>query len=217
MQRRFISILAASPNLQISLEKAQDSLWPQASRDKSRRNLDTLLSRFRSLLRPLTEPYSISNYLVVSCRVDTIEFRRLVQNGFTHASKEEWWQAGNLFNAADELWGGCFALDSLMDTITYDDCIDLRNEYLRMAECWAKFLLSTEQYPEALKLLLRARKIHPAHERLTAYLYHLYIREYDSDNAKQTLANYRNALHIQGVPEHDIESRLHSVISSIDI
>ncbi len=223
-QRSLIALLIASPNMQMSLDKVQNYLWPDVSTGKSRRNLDTLISRLRSLLRPLLLPHDLNNFLVVShglvslknCRIDAIAFRKIVTKGLKHAGVGEWWQAENFFTTAFSLWNGCFAFDALMDSMAYDDCTDLRSLYLQMAEGWAEFLLKTKQYPEARQLLIKANKMSPSHNRIISLLYRLCICEYDSDNARRTLANYRSALQQRGLTADEIDSLVDSVISSAD-
>jgi len=41
-------------------------LWPNESSVTARRNLDTLLSRLRAMMKPLLSPEKIQNYLKVS-------------------------------------------------------------------------------------------------------------------------------------------------------
>ena len=223
MQRMFLAALVSSPNNQISQEKAHSILWPDIARERAKRNLDTFISRLRSLLRPLVLPLQINELLVVNhglislqnCWVDAIEFNRLVKQGMDHVDIGEFWQAGSYFASAHDLWKGCFALDVLLDDIAYEYRTDLRNSYLHMVERWTTLLLDAGQKIEASQILLQAWKIHPSHERITAILYHLYLSENDTKSAKKILTDFKKMLEQQEVSEVDIMSQIETISCGI--
>ncbi len=222
MQRSFVLMVLASPGCQLSQEKAQTLLWPDVPKEKARRTLDTLISRLRSMLRPLLPKALFDSFLQVGkgmismryCLVDAFILDKLLQQGESHADNEEWWQAGNCFASAGELWKGCFGMDNLLDDSAYEYCRDLQGRYYKMVDQWSAFFIRSGQLREAHSILETAFKFDPTYENITAKLYRLHLLEREAVAAKSVLDKYRKGLAAQGLTAEEIEDLVAPIVQS---
>lgn len=121
-QRSLLTLLISSPERQISREKVQLILWPDISPDKAKIRFDTLMSRTRKTLSNILTPYPVHSFFGIkqgivylnNYWIDSLEFSGKVREGIRLCRSEKWWQAGNSFSSAIELWKGCLSLISLV-------------------------------------------------------------------------------------------------------
>ena len=98
--------------MKMGQEAIQLAFWPESSPEKARSNFDTLLSRLRKSMRSAMGQLFVQDYLVLhqgilclqNCVLDASIFQQMVQKGFGHVKRNEWWQAANYFHPAMNLW-----------------------------------------------------------------------------------------------------------------
>jgi len=110
-QRKLTALLLAEKNQQMNQEKIQLALWPESPPDKTRTKLDALVRRLRKVFDQKL-PCPTASYLTMrksmlclnNCRIDGVEFLTLANEGLRHVRMENFWQAGNSFFKALQLW-----------------------------------------------------------------------------------------------------------------
>lgn len=212
-QRDLFGVIISTPSLKISQEKLREEIWPDVSLENARRNFDTLISRLRTSLRPLVKPHNINDYLVIAkgivslqnCRVDTHNFLRNYEEGVTFVNAEKWWQAGNSFYLANQLWperGVLFTPNC--DTLCY--YLDhLKTTYLNLAEMWSKILIESDDTSLARRVLETAWIQAPDNRRITSLFYSHLIKESEPAKASSVLSGYKKALEKREVLPIEIE------------
>lgn len=202
LQRELLALLAAMPGQKISQEQVQALLWPESTAEKSRTNLDTLLSRLRTSLGASIPKNSLKHYITLQrgllslqhCAIDLLDFRREVEAGLLHLTGRQAWKAENCFLKALTAWKGPFAPEIFGDA---DQVVFLRSElldcYAKMALGWGKGLREMGRTDEAIDLLRTAVSYLPTDDRLIRQLYHL-LHEVSFQQAMKLLSEYRQAL-----------------------
>ncbi len=217
-QRDLLGLIISTPHLQMYQERIQTELWPDVSIEKARRNLDTLISRLRSFLRPLLKPQDINDYLVVRrgmvflqyCKVDSHDFQECIKKGKVHVTKENWWQAGNNFYLAHQLWPDGGRVDLTSNDTVYSYLLELKNIFMQTCILWGKKLLEKGQNVSAQMVLETAWKTEPTNKDITTLLYKYYIHTNDPGKAASLLQGFRKALLKIDVCESDIDELLFS-------
>ena len=221
MQRELFAVLLASPNLQLEREKIQFELWPDTTTEKAHAGFDTLMSRLRTTMKKLFSPYSLKHYFVFSkgilsfenCRLDAREFTTLAEQGMDHIKKEEYWQAGNYFFPAMQLWRGCFTTDIFSGEQAHEYCVDLHHKISEMALAWGDNLSKIGYRQEALKVLQQAWNFNRSHSGLVKLLYEHYLYNNNPIQARQTLRQYEAILK----QEEFSEDEIHEIISHMSL
>ncbi len=221
-QRNLMALLLAEKNQQTGQEKIQLALWPDSPPQKTRAKLDTLITRLRKVLDKAL-PCPASHYLKMSksilildnCRIDAVEFSSLAGEGLHQLAAENFWQAGNAFYRALQLWGTASSPRGdlfLGETAAYyDHLLDL---LAKIGHKYGVILAETDCTEEAIETVLKVLRICPMEDRLITLLYTLYLRSVDMLKAKALLQQYRQTMRDQGYTQDEIDEVLFRVATS---
>ncbi|MFN2353832.1 MAG: BTAD domain-containing putative transcriptional regulator [Desulfopila sp.] len=222
LQREMLSLLLFAKDKKVSQEKIQLTLWPDSPPEKSRKKLDTLLGRLRNPLS-VNLPVPAKNYIVlnkgivslenVTCDVD--DFLRNCEEGFRHARREEFWQAGNRFHEALSYWKSSLPTDTFRnDTIfAFEDSLVATFE--KTAIQWASILAKAHRQEEAIPVLQKLLKTDPLSEEATVMLCRLYAATYQPLLIRKTLQNYRQALQNIDYEDDEIDSIITDITNQL--
>ena len=223
LQRELLSLLLIAKGKKIGQEKIQLLLWPDSSPDKSRKKLDTLLGRLRNTLAEHL-PAHPKNYLVLNKGIVSLEnsesdvehFFQNCEKGFNHVRRDEFWQAGNRFNEALQLWKGTLPTDTFRnDSIyAYEDVLVATFE--KMSLTWAQILADAERQQEAIPLLDRLLRTNPLAEEAVILLCRLYTATYQTLKIRETLDAYRKALQNVDYDNEEIDEMIEGVVKTIE-
>jgi DNA-binding SARP family transcriptional activator len=222
IQRNLLAILLSSQNLQVNSEIIQVQLWPDASEALTRKSFDTLLSRFRKSLDARIFPNRSKDYLVLekgilsleNCKVDAREFTSLCEKGLGHYRKREFWQAGNCFYPAMQLWQGCFSKEIFNDDYSHEYCDLLQDSLAEMAVKWGANLMEVGHHADALRIIEKAWNINRTHEGLVRQLYLYHLVDNNSVQARQLLKKYATVLRQEEYSKGEIEALVARVSDS---
>lgn len=220
--RQLLALLLSAPDLQISLQKVILSLWPDSSPDKARANIDTVVNRLRKTLADLISPYPIKEYLVVQKGIlslqntwlDASTFAETIDQGMQHVTKGEWWQAGNCFSNAMNLWQGCFTDDLFHDEQAAAFCEKLRLRLLQTGLLWSHHLIGRGETNTALTVLERVWAVEPGNEELTGALYRLQVRRGDLQKARTLLNRFSEIMKNDEIPEDEVRASLEKIMAT---
>ena len=221
-QRNLMALLLSAKNQQMNQEKIQLALWPESPPDKTRTKLDTHVTRLRKVFeQKLSCP--AATYLTMrksmlclnNCRIDGVEFQSLANEGLRHVRMENFWQAGNSFFKALQLWEP--ASSSASDLFAgetaawYDHLLDLM---ARIAHRYAVLLTESDCTDEAIEITEKALHRCPMDDHLITLLYALYLRSGNMLKAKKLMQQYRQTLRDQGYTQDEIDELLFRVATS---
>jgi DNA-binding SARP family transcriptional activator len=223
LQRELLSLLLISKEKKIGQEKVQLLLWPDSSPEKSRKKLDTLLGRLRSTFAEYL-PAHPQNYLVLNKGIVSLEnsesdvehFFYNCETGFNHVRRDEFWQAGNRFNEALQVWKGTLPTDTFRnDSIyAYEDVLVATFE--KMSLTWAQILADAERQMEAIPLLTRLLRTNPLAEKAIVLLCRLYSCTYQTLKIRETLDAYRKALQSVDYDKEEIDEMIEGVVKTME-
>ncbi len=223
LQRELLCLLLIAKNKKIGQEKVQLLLWPDSSPDKSRKKLDTLLGRLRNTLE---EHLSVSpkNYIVLNKGIISLEnsesdvddFFQNCEKGFKHVQRDEFWQAGNRFNEALQLWKGTLPTDTFRNDSIYSYEDVLIATFEKMSLTWAQILADAERQQEAIPLLTRLLRMNPLAEPAVTLLCRLYTTTYQTLKIRETLDAYKNALQNADYDNEEIDEMIEGVVTAIE-
>jgi len=219
-QRALICLLVSSPGLKIGQEQIQLFFWPESSPEKAKINFDTLLSRLRKAIDKAIKPRSVKSYLRLqkgillldNCRVDAIDFIEKTEQGLRHASLQEYWQAGNNFFLADQLWQGEFAPEAAGEHQLRGFRDKLFGYLLELTLKWCEILLASGRRGDAIAVAGKALGYEPTNDRLVRLLYNLY-RNSPILQAEQVLRQFEAALRQEDYPGAQIAELVREISS----
>lgn len=222
-QRSLMALLLAARGQRISQEALQTTLWPDSAPEKARAKFDTLLMRFRRVLASAL-PGPVGNYLhlqkgilqLKNCRIDGVEFTRLAREGLEHVRKEHFWQAGNAFHRALELWEN---IPSSGSDLFVGETAEVHNQFIqllvRIGHSYGVLLAESDCPEEAVKVLHTILQIYRMDDQLITLLYGLYLRSGKMLKAKELLVQYRQSLRDLGCDQEEIDELLFQVAASV--
>ena len=222
LQREMLSLLLFARDKKVSQEKIQLTLWPDSPPEKSRKKLDTLLGRLRNTLSA-NLPVPAKNYIVLNkgivslenCTCDVDDFLQSCEEGFRHARREEFWQAGNRFHEALTYWKSSLPTDTFRnDTVfTFEDSLvaTLKKTTIQ----WASILAKAHRQEEAIPVLRKLLATDPLSEEATVMLCRLYAATYQPLLIRKTLQNYRQALHNIDYEDDEIDAILTDITNQL--
>ncbi|MDD5760149.1 MAG: BTAD domain-containing putative transcriptional regulator [Desulfobulbaceae bacterium] len=221
--RQLLALLLSSPDLQIGLHKVILTLWPDSPPDKARAKIDTVVNRLRKTLADLIFPYPIKEYLVIQKGVlslqntwlDASEFTETLDQGMQHVTKEEWWQAGNCFSSALNLWQGCFTDDLFFDEQAAAFCEKLRLKLAQTGLLWSQHLIGRGEIGGALTVLEKVWSIEPSSEELTRALYRLYEQKGDLRKARALLNRFSEVMKSDETPEDELRASIEKIMATV--
>ena len=222
-QRELLALLIASPGLKKCQEKIQAALWPESSPDKSRANFDNLLMRLRKTLSQAIKPHAVKHYLSLqkgilcleNCRLDAAEFAQKARRGLEHARRKEFWQAGNSFHSAHNLWQGSFLPNGSCAEEVQNYGGELERLFIESSCRWATILSETGRPDEAEQVLGTAVQQHPTNDDLIRCRYRLHCTSDKPAQAWQVLKQYETALQNEDYSTEEIEEILQAVSNSV--
>lgn len=223
LQRELLSLLLMSKDKKIGQEKVQLLLWPDSSPEKSRKKLDTLLGRLRSTFSEHLPVHS-KNYLVLNKGIlslentvsDLEEFLDNCKAGFKHADRDEFWQAGNRFYDALQLWGGSLPSDTFHNDSIYVFEDSLLATYEKMSLRWSQILTDAERQKEAIPILTKLLHTNPLMEEAVILLCRVYDATYQPLKIREILDNYRKALLKAEYEKDEIEEMITAVAEALE-
>ncbi len=220
IQRKFFGLLLATKTLSAGQLQLQTELWPEIPESKARQRFDTLMSRLRKSLAPVVSPHDAEDYVLLEkgvvtlthCRVDASEFCALVEQGRRYLNQGAWWQAGNHFTHALDLWKGGPAvelLDLRQGTLTEQPVRCLTS----MAEAWRPALLELGRNEQALAVCETAWNEDKANHNLTRHLYEIQIAAGAIAQGRRIVDAFATASRELGLNEGDVESLVSRITS----
>lgn len=223
LQRELLSLLLIAKNKKIGQEKIQLLLWPDSSPEKSRKKLDTLLGRLRNTLADHL-PVHPKNYIVLNKGIlslensvsDVEDFLSNCEVGFGHARRDEFWQAGNRFNEALQLWKASLPSDTFRNDSIYAYEDTLIATFEKMSLIWAQILADAEWQKEAISILTRLLRTNPLAEEGIILLCRLYGATYQPLKIRETLDGYRKALQNVEYEKKEIDEMIEGVVKIIE-
>lgn len=212
-QKDLLGLIISTPKLKISQERVHVEIWPDTSTKKAGTNLDTLISRFRSYLRPLLMPLHVNDYLVVgkgiialrNCIVDSHEFQFHYKQGVALYDAEKWWQSSNSFYHAHRLWPERSSTQTPSGDTLHFYLAELQNNYLDMTEKWIRILDDSGNKSLARKILEIAWQMSKDHTRITSIFYSYLMKNGEPLTALEVLSKFKNALEREGVSKTHID------------
>ncbi len=221
-QRNLTALLLSEKKQQVNQEKIQLALWPESPPDKTRTKLDTLVTRLRKVFDAAL-PCPAATYLTMrksmlclnNCRIDGVEFISLANEGLHQVRMENFWQAGNCFFKALQLWNSSSSAQSDLfsgETTSYYD--HLLNLMAQIAHRYSVILTESDCTDEAIEITEKALQRCPMDDHLITLLYALYLRSGNMLKAKKLLQQYRQTLRDQDYTQDEIDELLFRVATS---
>jgi DNA-binding SARP family transcriptional activator len=200
-------------------------LWPDSPPKKTRAKLDTLIRRLRQVLDTHLDfpaPASAACYLKMqkgiifldNCIIDGEEFARLAREGLHHMQRENFWQAGNAFYRALQLWDSTAAHSDLFlgeSGAYYDRLCGL---LAKIGQRYTVILAESNSVEEAIEVVAKVLCITPMEDRLITLLYSLYLRAGKMLKAKELLQHYRQSLRDQEYSQDEIDELLFTIATA---
>ena len=223
LQRELLSLLLMRKDKKIDQEKVQLLLWPDSSPVKSRKKLDTLLGRLRNTFAKHLPSHS-KNYLALNKGIlslensvsDLEEFLDNCRQGFNHADRDEYWQAGNRFHDALRLWGGSLPSDTFHNDAVYAYEDSLIVTYEKMSLRWSQILTEAERQKEAIPILTTLLHTNPLMEEAVILLCRVYQGIYQPLKIREILENYRKALYAAEYQSNEVEEMINAVAEALE-
>ncbi len=218
-QRELLDILLSSTNQQAKITDIQEALWPDEDGEKARMNFDGLHARLRKTLQKKL-PADVKNYLRVkkstlfikNCSIDSEEFLTFAKKGIRLSKNKQYWQAGNCFNYAFNLWKGSLPYDLFMsnDALLYSYKIE--KVLVEAAQLWGTILSQADLTERAIDLIENLILKFRTDDGLITFLYGLYLKTNSPLIATETLKRYRQELEKAGYPENEIDAIIAGVV-----
>ena len=101
-----------------------------------------------------------------------------------------------------------------MDDLSFEYCLELKSEFLRMAETWTTMLLETRQDAEAVTVLKYTNKIYPGHYSIAKKLYRVLLHQNDTFEAKAIISKYKKVLRRQGISGDEIKEKVSELMDN---
>ena len=218
-QREILAILISSPGWKICQEKLQTILWPDSSPEKARANFDNLLMRLRTTVSKAVKPHALKDYLSLqkgilslsNCQIDAAEFFIDACKGLKHVRSKAFWQAGNAFDSAHNLWKGPFLPYGPVSEAVQHYRDELERLFIESSRQWAKLLSQTGRAEDALKVLVAALQHDPSNDELVQCIYQLHIKNDRPAQALLVLREYKATLEKSDYSQEDINVILESI------
>jgi len=211
--RELFGFLLMQKHFQAPLSDIEESLWPDTDPKKQRSNIDKLLGRLRNALSSKLQGDVKKHFLKVkkavlfldNCSLDSEEFLHFSDQGLQHAQNEQYWQAGNCFFKAFNLWKG----DLPSETLPMDKgdaySRNIENRLIETTMAWAEILVNGGNTNEAIELLRKVSEKLPHVDIIMTRLYGLYYMNKNPLAAKDALKQYAQALEKNGFIENEIQ------------
>ncbi|EKD38206.1 MAG: hypothetical protein ACD_75C00822G0002 [uncultured bacterium] len=200
-QREMLGLLITAKGQRIPQEKIQLELWPESTPENARKSFDTLLTRLRKLIAPHL-PTSIKDYLFIqkgilcltNYEIDALQFLEAARTGMSHSKNSDWWQAYSAFQTAISLWKGALPEDTFQSeqVLAFND--KLTGLLVELGSTWAKNLMESRRFEEAISILERILQINYLEESLTKLLYRLHCLNNNYLKSREILDRYKKAL-----------------------
>ncbi len=205
-QRECLALLAAAPDYRITQEEVQLTFWPESSPEKARSSLDTMLSRFRRILKDKFQPYPVKNYLKLqkgvlcleSVTVDAAEVVHDIARARELVRRGEFWQADVAYTTAFSRWhghfmpGSCSAEQSSAYTRQLQQlCVDASLE-------WSRLLNEAGQTKRSVEILTRVWSMDRCNEAIMKALYRSHMRDGNIAMAHQLLQQFEEVFRAEG-------------------
>lgn len=218
-QREMLGLLITAKGQRIPQEKIQLELWPESSPENARKSFDTLLTRLRKLIAPHL-PTSIKDYLFIqkgilclaNYEIDALDFLDTARTGLSHCKNGDWWQAYSAFQTALSLWKGVMPEDTFQceQTLAFNDT--LTGILVELGSTWARNLMESQRFDDAISILERVLRINYLEENLTILLYRLHCLNNNFLKAREILDRYRKALMKAGYSGIEADSFIEEII-----
>ena len=214
-QQRLFAMLITRQNHHLSIDEIQSRFWPEASPQKGRANLDTLVSRLKKSIKKAISDVDPSVYLAIrkekvvlsNASVDLWTFLHDAHDGLKEHRAGMHWQAVNRFRSAFTLAKG----PCLSDLSDHGPCHEFR-EYtlgpmaLKAAHAWALSSLELG-LPPAGDIDLMERQITGAPEslELVRAIHAMHLQHTTPARADNLLTLYQNRLMDEGMPPSEVD------------
>ena len=136
--------------------------------------------------------------------------------GLSHAQRDEFWQAGNRFNEALQLWKGTLPSDTFRNDSIYAYEDTLVATFEKMSLTWARILADAEWQKEAISILIRLLRTNPLAEEGIILLCRLYGATYQPLKIRETLEGYRKALQNVEYEKDEIDEMIEGVVKTLE-
>ncbi len=220
-QQRLLALILSHRDGTLSVDEIQTLFWPDASPQKGRASLDTMVSRLKKTLKKAVDPYNPTDFLSVkkeklvlaNVSVDAWRFTDLAEEGLQLFRAKAFWQAANRFRTAFSLVKGPYLAGFTDDGTSHE-----QREYVlqpliqRAALAWLS-AISCLSIPTAMDLTVIEDQItgDPESLQLVKALHGLHTEKHAPHRAASLLRKYRRMLASQGIQQHEIESLLEEV------
>ena len=220
-QQRLFALLLSRRDATLSVDEIQTLFWPDASPQKGRASLDTMVSRLKKTLRKAVFPYKPGDFLTMkkeklvltNVRSDVWRFIDLAEEGLQFLRLKLFWQAANRFRTAFALIKGPYLVGFAGDGTSHEHReYVLRPLIQRTAMAWTNALPHLViPLSHDLAILEGYVAGDPDSQALVAALHHLYMTTNAPNKAASLLRKYRDKLTHEGMPEHEVESLLEEI------
>ncbi len=223
-QRECLALLAAAPDHRLTQEEVQLTFWPDSSPEKARSTLDTMLSRFRRILKEKLQPYPVKKYLKmqkgVLCLegvvVDATEVSKDIARARELTRRGEYWQADVAYSVALSRWHGQFMPGSCSadQSAAYSRqlqqlCVDASLE-------WNQLLNDSGQIKRSIEVLSQVWSMDRGNESIMKVLYRSHMRDGNISMAHQLLHQFEEVFRAEGYSPSEAARVIASFKSSAD-
>jgi DNA-binding SARP family transcriptional activator len=147
---------------------------------------------------------------------DLEEFYDNCKAGFNHADRDEFWQAGNHFHNALQLWGGSLPSDTFYNDSIYAFEDSLLATYEKMSLRWSRILTDADRQKEAIPVLTKLLYTNPLMEEAVILLCRVYDATYQTLKIRETLDNYKKALLNAEYENDEVEEMITTVAKALE-
>lgn len=214
--RNLLGLLLTTPQMRISKDEIQLSLWPESTPAKARSSFDSLLLRLRKTMEGLLRPHPIANYLSLqrgilclkNCRVDAIEFLLAARRGLEFMKRKNPAAAREAFAEAVRWWEGPFLPGAPEIERLHDFKESLERLYVEVVLGWSGILLAEGEYETASKILSQALSYDRANDDLVRALHQCHVATHNPAKAGEVVRQYEEALRRAGFSTTEIRETL---------
>lgn len=221
IQQKLIAFLLIAPDKRINTEELQAQLWPDFSPRKSRTNLNTCISRIRSVISRGRQGINPNNYLCVKRGVlqllnCTTDIELFTQNIFRAIEFAESGKADmalkslrlGLYHWNGEFLNGIFMTDHI---VRY-----FENTLLPMYRSCTVMLcnLVSEHYEPSeldIKILQQSVRFNTGNPDFIKKLYQIHIQSGNVTKAAETICEYKIAISQEGISKTEQNSLLEEI------
>ncbi len=221
-EREILGLVVSAKDQKIDQEKAQLHFWPDSPPDKARKKFDTLLGRLRKKISDrITVPgqhYFVLNKGVLclqNAEMDILQFMDASNTGLAHSNKDEWWQAGNCFHLALDLWKGTLPTEVFTNEYTLSLEIVLLEKLTEVCLTWGSYLAKTNQMHQAIQVIEKLLFSNTLEEKAVIMLGDLYVRNNMPLKVGKIIERYRTALAQIDYTEEEIEKIITEILHDI--